>query len=135
MPSRCIAPQGALEGKEMTHALKRLASLFVVVVALSVFASVPAAFAAMTAQEAYAPQGGTTQADISGGGGSGGASAVGNGGDSTAAATAGTTKTQDGGNFLPFTGLDIGFLVMVGGGLLGLGFGLRRLTRLERQTS
>jgi hypothetical protein len=119
----------------MTHALKRFASLFVVIVALSVFASVPAAFAAMTAQEAYAPQGGTTQADVSGGGGGG--SAVGNGGDSTAAAAAkaGTTKTQDGGNFLPFTGLDIGFLVMVGGGLLGLGFGLRRLTRLERQTS
>jgi hypothetical protein len=117
----------------MTHALKRFASLFVVIVALSVFASVPAAFAAMTAQEAYAPQGGTTQADISGGGR--GAAAVGNGGDSTAAAKAGTTKTQDGGNFLPFTGLDVGFLVMVGGGLLGLGFGLRRLTRSERQTS
>jgi hypothetical protein len=117
----------------MTHALKRLVSLSVVIVALSIFASVPAAFAAMTAQEAYAPQGGTAQADVSGGGG--GAPVVGNGGDGIAAAKAGTTKTQDGGNFLPFTGLDIGFLVMVGGGLLGLGYGLRRLTRLENQTS
>jgi hypothetical protein len=118
----------------MTHALKRLASLSVAIVVLSVFASVPAAFAATTAQEAYAPQGGTAQVDVSRGGGGGGTSAVGNGGDSTLAAKAGTTKTQDGG-FLPFTGLDVGFLVMVGGGLLGLGYGLRRLARPERQAS
>jgi hypothetical protein len=127
--------QGALEGKEMTHALKRFASLSVVIVVLSVFASVPAAFAATTAQEAYAPQGGTAQVDVSRGGGGGGSSAVGSGGDSMLAAQAGTTKTQDGGNFLPFTGLDLGFFVMVGGGLLGLGYGLRRLTHAERQTS
>ena len=118
----------------MTHALKRLVSLSVVIGVLSVFASVPAAFAAMTAQEAYAPQGGTTQVDVSRGGGGAGASAVGNGGDSTLAAKAGTTQTQSG-TFLPFTGLDVGFLVMVGCGLLGLGYGLRHLTRPERQTS
>ncbi len=100
----------------MTHGLKRVASLSVVIVVLSVFASVPAAFAASSSQEGYSRPGGTSQVAVS---------------------QAGTTKTQDSqsGNFLPFTGLDLGFLVMVGGGLLGLGYGLRRLTRSERQTS
>jgi hypothetical protein len=98
----------------MTHALKRLASLSAAVFVLSICASVPAAFAASSSQEGYSRPGGTSQVAIS--------------------TPENTTKTQSG-SFLPFTGLDIGFLVMVGGGLLGLGYGLRRLTRPERQTS
>src|SRR5437879_1077953 len=117
MPSVASTGQGALEGKEMTHALKRLASLTVVVVVLSVFASVPAAFAASSSQEGYSRPGGTSQVAVA----------------STPSDQANATKTQ-GGSFLPFTGLDLGFLVMVGGGLLGLGYGLRRLTRAERPT-
>lgn len=114
------------------YALKRLASLAAVITALSAFAFAPAAFAATTAQEAYAPPGGTSQVDV----GAGNSNKVGDGGSSSAAAAkATTTKTENSGNFLPFTGLDLGFLLLVGVGLLGLGGGLRRLTRPARHTS
>ncbi|MEA2405694.1 MAG: hypothetical protein QOE08_2341 [Thermoleophilaceae bacterium] len=40
-----------------------------------------------------------------------------------------TTTVSDNGGKLPFTGLDIALMVGVGGLLLLLGFGMRRLTR------
>jgi hypothetical protein len=37
--------------------------------------------------------------------------------------------TVSDGSTLPFTGIDVGLLVVVGGGLLGAGFAVRRLSR------
>jgi hypothetical protein len=48
------------------------------------------------------------------------------GGDDSGGPTAAAT-TDEGGS-LPFTGADLGVLAAAGGLLLGLGFGLRRLT-------
>jgi hypothetical protein len=56
----------------------------------------------------------------SGGGGGGGAS--------------GTTSSSAGGGSLPFTGSDLGVIAGAGSLLLGLGFGLRRLTQRPPQT-
>ena len=56
----------------------------------------------------------------------------------TAPATAEPTATSepaaatDGGN-LPFTGSDLGVLAAAGGALLGLGYGLRRMTHQPRE--
>jgi hypothetical protein len=39
------------------------------------------------------------------------------------------TSTSAGATTLPFTGLDVGLLAVVGGGLLGAGFAVRRVSR------
>jgi hypothetical protein len=39
------------------------------------------------------------------------------------------TATTSAGATLPFTGIDVGLLVVVGGGLLGAGFAVRRASR------
>lgn len=51
------------------------------------------------------------------------------GGDDSGGPTGGpTAAATDEGGSLPFTGADLGVLAAAGGLLLGLGFGLRRLT-------
>jgi hypothetical protein len=49
-------------------------------------------------------------------------------GYSTSARVEQTVDPKDGGNKLPFTGLDVLAIVAVGGALLAVGFGVRRLS-------
>jgi hypothetical protein len=89
-------------------------------VLLAAFAALafPAAAAAQTAQDAYSSPAGTIQADVK-----------------SAAKDPRPNVTQttlsDSGGALPFTGLDLAFLLMSGSGLLLVGAGLRHATRHE----
>ena len=75
----------------------------------------PCALAATPAQEGYNAPGGRAQSDIQ------------TAGARDAASTA--TGTRSGGaDLLPFSGMDLVFAVVVGGGLVLLGAGLRRLS-------
>lgn len=42
-----------------------------------------------------------------------------------------SSVSQDGKGSLPFTGLDLALIVVAGTGLLGMGFGLRRMTQRQ----
>jgi hypothetical protein len=75
----------------------------------------PGALAATPAQEGYNAPGGRSQSDVQ--------SARAPGAASTA-----TTTQPTGGDLLPFSGMDLAFIVVVGGGLVLLGAGLRRLS-------
>ena len=75
----------------------------------------PGALAETPAQEGYNAPGGRAQSDVQSARGSG------------AASTATTTQSA-GGDRLPFSGMDLAFIVVVGGGLVLLGAGLRRLS-------
>jgi len=90
----------------------------------------PAAAFAQASNEAYGGDGNVVAGLQSGSGGndgaSDGASDGGANGDQRAAAA------TDGGN-LPFTGSDLGVLAAAGGALLGLGYGLRRMTHQPRE--
>jgi hypothetical protein len=44
-------------------------------------------------------------------------------------ANSNVTSTSAGAKTLPFTGIDVGLLAVVGGGLLGAGFAVRRVAR------
>ena len=74
------------------------------------------AFAAQSSDESYGGPGNVISGLEQGGGGGGG-------GDESP-----PVKTQSQGGNLPFTGADLGVLAAAGGLLVGLGFGLRRLT-------
>jgi hypothetical protein len=107
----------------MTFSLHRFARvggrLTVLLVALTALAF-PAAAVAQTAQEAYSSPAGNIQAAVK--------SAPQNpGGNATQA------NPSDGGGALPFTGLDLAFLLASGTGLLLVGAGLRHATRHEEQ--
>lgn len=52
---------------------------------------------------------------------------------STSSPTASSPTNTAGGGSLPFTGSDLGVVAAAGGLLLGLGFGLRRLTHRPSQ--
>jgi hypothetical protein len=82
----------------------------------------PSAFAQSSAQQGYSKPGGIVQTQIDNGGG----------GDKTTARVVSTpeaaTQAKSSGT-LPFTGLDLVLVVAAGGLLLGLGLGMRRLTR------
>ena len=86
----------------------------------------PAAAFAQASNEAYGGDGNVVAGLQSGSGGNDGASDGGANGDQRAAAA------TDGGN-LPFTGSDLGVLAAAGGALLGLGYGLRRMTHQPRE--
>jgi hypothetical protein len=75
----------------------------------------PGALAATPAQEGYNAAGGRSQSDVQSARGA------------NAASTATSTQPA-GGDPLPFSGMDLAFIVVVGGGLLLLGAGLRRLS-------
>jgi hypothetical protein len=75
----------------------------------------PGAPAATPAQEGYNAAGGRSQSDVQS------ARAPG-------AANPATTSQSAGGDLLPFSGMDLAFIVVVGGGLVLLGAGLRRLS-------
>ena len=74
----------------------------------------PSAAFAQASNEAYGGDGDVVAGLESGSGDDGGS-------------TNPTTTTTEGDN-LPFTGSDLGVLAAAGGALLGLGFGLRRMT-------
>ena len=72
----------------------------------------PSAAFAQASDEAYGGDGDVVAGLESGSGGNGG----------------NTNPTTTEGDNLPFTGSDLGVLAAAGGALLGLGFGLRRMT-------
>ena len=74
----------------------------------------PSAAFAQASNEAYGGDGDVVAGLESGSGG--------NGGNNN------TSPTTTEGDNLPFTGSDLGVLAAAGGALLGLGFGLRRMT-------
>jgi hypothetical protein len=93
--------------------MTRFKKLLAVVGATALLAfAAPAVYAAQSGSEGYG--GSNVVAGLEQGGGD-------DSGGPTAAAT-------DEGASLPFTGADLGVLAAAGGLLLGLGFGLRRLT-------
>ena len=81
----------------------------------------PAALAASSAQSGYSKPGGIVQTQLENGGSDHNPGAV-------VSTPEGTTETRSSGS-LPFTGLDVVLVVIAGGLLLGLGLGIRRLTR------
>jgi hypothetical protein len=85
----------------------------------------PAAFAQGSADDGYGEPAGLVQTQV----GSGGEKpAVQTKAPATRSESPAATVSDNGGK-LPFTGLDIALMVGVGGLLLLLGFGMRRLTR------
>jgi hypothetical protein len=78
--------------------------------------------AASSAQSGYSKPGGIVQTELDNGGGNPGAVVE------TSTPPGSVTETRSSGS-LPFTGLDIVLVVAAGGLLLGLGLGMRRLTR------
>jgi hypothetical protein len=86
------------------------------VVALLLLA--PGALAATTAQEGYNAPGGRAQSDVQSQGAAGAVSTT----------STSTSARPAGGDSLPFSGMDLAFVVVVGGGLVLLGGGLRRLS-------
>ncbi len=78
----------------------------------------PAAAFAQASNEAYGGDGDVVAGLESGSGDEG----------PSGGATNPTTPTTSEGDSLPFTGSDLGVLAAAGGALLGLGFGLRRMT-------
>jgi hypothetical protein len=76
------------------------------------------AYGQTSAQDGYSQPAGSVQQQ------------VGSGGNDDHSSTTGATAEKSGGQ-LPFTGLDIALVVAAGGVLLGMGFGIRRLSRSE----
>jgi hypothetical protein len=83
----------------------------------------PPAFGVTSAQSGYSKPGGIVETQIqnSGGGGDNPGSVV--------STPERATQAKSNGGSLPFTGLDLVLVVAAGGLLLGLGLGMRRLTR------
>ena len=116
----------------MTHARKRLSTLSATITAVALLAFAPAVLAADPALEAYSPPGGSSQVDVQQADPQAASSSTRS--STRGASQAGATRTEsDTRSFLPFTGLDLGFVLMAGGALLALGFGLRRLTRGQQR--
>jgi len=102
----------------MMQGIKRIKHVVVLAVAMLVLAVPAQAFAQQVTEEAYSN---SSVDDVGTGGGSG---------DPTAEAAAEEISGDSGGS-LPFTGFDAALIGGAGLGLLGLGFGLRYVTRPE----
>jgi hypothetical protein len=83
----------------------------------------PPAFGVTSAQSGYSKPGGIVETQIQNGGGGG------NNPGSVVSTPERATQAKSNGGSLPFTGLDLVLVVAAGGLLLGLGLGMRRLTR------
>jgi hypothetical protein len=81
----------------------------------------PPAFGVTSAQQGYSKPGGIVETQIQNGGG-------GNSPGDVVSTPERATEAKSSGK-LPFTGLDLVLVVAAGGLLLGLGLGMRRLTR------
>ena len=90
-------------------------------VSVALLVGAPSAFAQSSAQKGYSKPGGIVQTQIDNGGG-------GNPPGDVVSTPESVTQTKSTGK-LPFTGLDLVLVVAAGGLLLGLGLGMRRLTR------
>ena len=117
----------------------RIRVLFVAVVAVLCMSMAPAAFAQESTQGGYPPTG-NEQVEIGGESGTGGPTATpstDNGTPSNGAETAQASPSGSGGGpsgeassgSLPFTGLDLGFMLAAGVTLLAAGLALRRMAR------
>ena len=109
--------KGGRETKQMRLSKKFLAGT----ISAALLFGAPSAFAASSAQQGYSKPGGIVQTEIQNGGGNHNPGAV-------VSTPEGTTETRSSGS-LPFTGLDVVLVVAAGVLLLGLGLGVRRLTR------
>jgi hypothetical protein len=83
----------------------------------------PSAYAATSAQRGYSQPGGTVQTQLNNGGGNQPGAAT----QTTVVSTPENAAAK--GSSLPFTGLDLVLVVAAGGLLIGLGVGIRRLSR------
>jgi hypothetical protein len=104
--------------------MRKIKQLLAIAGVLAVLA--PSAAFAQSSDEAYGGDNNVVAGLEQGGGNGGGGEAAGN------APTAGPSNAGGGGS-LPFTGSDLGVVAAAGGLLLGLGFGLRRLTQRPSQ--
>jgi hypothetical protein len=95
---------------------------FAIAAAVALLAPAAAFGQAQSSDEGYAGPGNVVSGLEQGGGGGGG------GGNVTQ-----PVKASNQGGKLPFTGADLGVLAAAGGALMGLGFGLRRLTHRPNQ--
>jgi hypothetical protein len=91
-------------------------------ISAALFLGAPSAFAQSSAQQGYSKPGGIVQTQIDNGGGGG------NTPGRVVSTPEAATQAKSSGT-LPFTGLDLVLVVGAGGLLLGLGLGMRRLTR------
>jgi hypothetical protein len=94
-------------------------------ISASMLFAAPPAFGVTSAQSGYSKPGGIveTQLENSGGGGDHPGSSI------VSTPEQATQARSDAHGTLPFTGLDLVLVVAAGGLLLGLGLGMRRLTR------
>ena len=100
--------------------MKRLRYLLPLAALLAFLATTPAALAQESARGGYVGPGGNTQSDV-------GVAGVQSRDDCASRANGDSQACASvRGSYLPFTGLDLGYLGIVGIGLLGLGVFLRR---------
>lgn len=107
-----------INNKGVLWSMRKIKMLLAIAGVIALLA--PSAAFAQSSGEAYGGDNSVVAGLEQGGGGGGG------GGGST-------TPTQTSGGSLPFTGADLGVVAAAGGLLLGLGFGLRRLTHRPSQ--
>jgi hypothetical protein len=101
--------------------MKAWRSTVVVTAIACLLAFAPSAFAASATQSGYQDAAGSVQSQVAP--------------DEPARAANRTVDTSSDAGDLPFTGLDVAFVALAGLGLVGLGFGLRTVTRRQTASS
>lgn len=102
----------------------RTSRIGALVAALALFAAVPAYAQNDPSVDGYGGPGGQIEDQVGGD-----RDVAGDQGRGEAVPVSDVTAGDDDGGALPFTGLDLALLAMAGALLLGLGLGMRRLTR------